>query len=68
MMKEIDFMEIGGFMVGQAEDTDGITGITVMLMDKQSPAGVDIRGGGPASRETPLLNSVADCKGLHAII
>ena len=67
-MKEIDFMEIGGFKVGQAEDTEGITGITVMLMDKQSPSGVDIRGGGPASRETPLLNSVADCKGLHAII
>ena len=68
MMKEIDFMEIGGFMVGQAEVADGITGITGMLMDKQSPAGIDIRGGGPASRETPLLNSVADCKGLHAII
>lgn len=67
-MKEIDFMEIGGFKVGQAEDTEGITGITVMLMDKQSPAGLDIRGGGPASRETPLLNPVADCKGLHAVI
>ncbi len=67
-MKEIDFMEVGGFKVGQAEDTEGITGITVMLMDKQSPAGLDIRGGGPASRETPLLNPVADCKGLHAVI
>lgn len=67
-MKEIDFMEVGGFKVGQAEDTVGITGITVMLMDKQSPAGLDIRGGGPASRETPLLNPVADCKGLHAVI
>lgn len=67
-MREIDFMEIGGFQVGQAEDEKGITGITVMLMDKQSPTGLDIRGGGPASRETPLLNSVADCKGLHAIV
>lgn len=67
-MKEIDFMEIGGFKVGQAEDTEGITGLTVVLFDKQSPAGVEIRGGGPASRETPLLNPVADCKGLHAIV
>lgn len=49
-MKEIDFMEVGGFKVGQAEDPEGITGITVMLMDKQSPTGLDIRGGGPASR------------------
>lgn len=67
-MKEIDFMEVGGFKVGQAEDPEGITGITVMLMDKQSPTGLDIRGGGPASRETPLLNPTADCKGLHAVI
>lgn len=67
-MNRIDFMEVGGFKIGQAEDKEGITGVTVMLMDKQSPAGVDVRGGGPASRETPLLDSVADCKGLHAIV
>ena len=46
-MREIDFMEIGGFQVGQAEDEKGITGITVMLMDKQSPTGLDIRGDSP---------------------
>lgn len=67
-MKEIDIMEIGGFKVGQAEDESGITGCTVILFDKQSPAGVDIRGGGPASRETPLLNPVADAKGIHALL
>lgn len=58
-MHEIDIMDIGGFKIGQAEDTKGLTGCTVFLFDKQSPAGVDIRGGGPASRETPLLNPVA---------
>ena len=57
-MHEIDIMDIGGFKIGQAEDTKGLTGCTVFLFDKQSPAGVDIRGGGPASRETPLLNPV----------
>ena len=51
-MHEIDIMDIGGFKIGQAEDTKGLTGCTVFLFDKQSPAGVDIRGGGPASRET----------------
>lgn len=61
-MHEIDIMDIGGFKIGQAEDTKGLTGCTVFLFDKQSPAGVDIRGGGPASRETPLLNPVADAK------
>lgn len=61
-MHEIDIMDIGGFKIGQAEDTKGLTGCTVFLFDKQSPAGVDIRGGGPASRETPLLNPVADAR------
>ena len=67
-MHEIDIMNIGGFKIGQAEDTKGLTGCTVFLFDKQSPAGVDIRGGGPASRETPLLNPVADAKGIHALV
>ena len=67
-MHEIDIMDIGGFKIGQAEDTKGLTGCTVFLFDKQSPAGVDIRGGGPASRETPLLNPVADAKGIHALV
>lgn len=61
-------MDIGGFKIGQVEDVKGATGCTVFLFDKQSPAGVDVRGGGPASRETPLLNPVADAKGLHAIL
>ena len=53
-MNEIDIMDIGGFKIGHAQDEKGITGCTVLLFDKQAPAGVDIRGGGPASRETPL--------------
>ena len=40
-MHEIDIMDIGGFKIGQAEDTKGLTGCTVFLFDKQSPAGVD---------------------------
>ena len=68
VLKEIDIMQIGGFKVGHAENQEAGTGCTVLLFDKQSPAGVDVRGGGPASRETPLLNPVADCKGLHALL
>ena len=67
-MKEINVMEIGGFRVGQVQDEEGMTGCTVLLFDEQAPAGVDVRGGGPASRETPLLNPVADAKGIHAIL
>ena len=61
-VKEINIMEIGGFKVGHAQDYDAMTGCTVVLCDDMAPAGVDVRGGGPASRETPLLNPVSDAK------
>ena len=32
-MHEIDIMDIGGFKIGQAEDTKGLTGCTVFLFD-----------------------------------
>ena len=67
-MREINIMEVGGFRVGQEQDEKGMTGITVILCDDVAPAGVDVRGGGPASRETPLLQPVADAKGIHAIV
>ena len=67
-LKEIGIMEVGGFKVGHAQDPVGVTGCTVIICDKQAPAGVDVRGGGPASRETPLLNPVADAKGVHAVL
>lgn len=67
-IQEINVMEIGGFRVGHAQDCEGMTGCTVFLFDRQAPAGVDVRGGGPASRETPLLDSEADAKGLHALL
>lgn len=67
-MREIDLMDIGGFRIGQEQDEKGITGITVVLCDRMTPAGVDVRGGGPASRETPLLNPLAAAEGINAIV
>ncbi len=67
-MKEISILDVGGFSIGQAQDETAGTGLTVFLFDKCSPAGVDIRGGGPASRETPLLSPVADAEGINALV
>ena len=67
-LTEIALTEVGGFQVGHAEDSEAMTGCTAILFDDCSPAGVDVRGGGPASRETPLLNPLADAKGLHALL
>ncbi len=67
-MKEISFNSIGGFRIGHAQNEAGMTGCTVLLFDDCAPAGVDVRGGGPASRETPLLNPVMDAAGIHAVL
>ncbi len=67
-MREIDFCEVGGFRLGHADDETAATGCSVLLFDACAPAGVAVRGGGPASRETPLLDPLADAKGIHALL
>lgn len=67
-MQEIGIMEVGGFSLGHAQDEEGGTGCTVLLADTCAPAGVDVRGGGPASRETPLLSPLAAAEGIHALL
>ncbi|WP_251315728.1 P1 family peptidase [Flintibacter muris] len=67
-MKEIGIMEIGGFQVGHAENQEAATGCTVILCDRMSPAGLDVRGGGPASRESQILNPVAAAEGVNAVL
>ncbi len=66
--KEIPISDIGGFQIGHAQNEAAATGCTVLLFDECAPTGIDIRGGGPASRETPLLNPLADSAGIHALL
>ena len=65
-MQEIGIMEVGGFRVGHSQDMEGAT--TVILCDRMSPAGLDVRGGGPASRESQILNPVAAAEGINAVL
>lgn len=67
-MKEINLFAIQGFKIGHAQDENAGTGISVFLFDDCFPVGVDIRGGGPASRETPLLSPYMGANGLHALV
>ena len=67
-MNEINIMEVGGFQVGHAQDVEAATGCTVILCDRMSPAGLDVRGGGPASRESQILNPVAAAEGINAVL
>jgi len=47
--------DIAGITVGNAEDATARTGVTVILCDAPAIAAVDIRGGGPGTRETDAL-------------
>ena len=67
-MKEIGIMEVGGFRVGHAQDREAATGCTVLLCDRMSPAGLDVRGGGPASRESQILNPLMAAEGINAVL
>lgn len=57
-MKVIDISEIEGIKIGNAQDEQAGTGCTAIICEKGACAGVDVRGGAPASRETELLKPV----------
>ena len=67
-MREISIMEVGGFRIGHAQDQQAATGCTVLLCDRMSPAGLDVRGGGPASRESQILSPVAQADAINAVL
>lgn len=67
-MKEISVNEISGIRIGQAENAVAGTGCTVFLCPEGMGAGLDVRGGGPASRESQLLNPLAAAQTIHAIV
>lgn len=66
-MFEIPITEIG-VRIGQAEDAAGGTGCTVFIAEQGMRAGLDVRGGGPASRESELLHPLANAQLIHAIV
>ena len=67
-MKEIPVTKIEGIRIGQTEDADAGTGCTVFIAENGMRAGLDVRGGGPASRESQLLNPLMAAKTIHGIV
>jgi len=50
-----DLTDIPGLTVAHADLAEVNTGVTVILCDTPMTCGVDVRGGGPGTRETDLL-------------
>ena len=55
-MNHIPITHIQGIRFGNAQNEQAMTGVTVVLFDCPNTGGIDISGGGPASRETPLAS------------
>ncbi len=67
-MREIPVTDIGGIRIGQTENAPAGTGLTVFIAENGMRAGLDVRGGGPASRESQLLNPLMAVQVIHAIV
>ena len=67
-MKEISIYDIGDIRIGQTENREAGTGCTVFLSEAGMHAGLDVRGGGPASRETPLLAPLSSAQKIHGVV
>ena len=65
---EIPITDIESLMIGQAENKEAGTGGTVLICRDGMRAGLDVRGGGPASRESQLLNPLTSAQFLHAVV
>lgn len=66
-MKEISINEIESVRIGQVENSEAGTGCTVFVCPEGMRAGLDVRGGGPAGRETQLLNPLMAAQEIHAV-
>jgi len=62
-MSSNTLVDVPGFRVGHATNTESATGCTVVICPPGTVGGVDVRGGAPGTRETDLLqpqNHVAE--------
>lgn len=67
-MREIPVTEVAPVRIGQTENTEAGTGCTVIIAENGMAAGLDVRGGGPASRDSQLLSPLAAAQQIHAVV
>ena len=60
--------DIPGLRVGHAGDAKLGSGTTAVIFDAAVVASVDVRGGGPGTRETALLDPAQTVEGIDAIV
>ncbi len=59
--------DVPGIKVGNAEDMRLGSGATALIFDRPATGSIDLRGGGPGTRETALLDPAQTVEGIDAI-
>jgi D-aminopeptidase len=59
--------DVPGILIGNAEDMRLGSGSTAVIFEQPAVASVDVRGGGPGTRETALLDPAQTVEGIDAI-
>ena len=66
-MDEIRIQDVSDVHIGQVEDRAAGTGCTVFVRPDGMRAGLNVSGGGPASRESTLLDPLTAADIIHGI-
>lgn len=64
----INFSDVDFVKIGHDSNEEGKTGVTAIYLPYFAIAGIDISGGGPASRETPLADPLTSNTPINAIL
>ncbi len=59
--------DVAGVRVGHADDAKLGSGVTAVIFDKPAVAAADLRGGGPGTRESALLDPAMTVERIDAI-
>lgn len=65
---EINIRDMDGFHIGNAQNAEAKTGVTVIIFDKKARVGIDVSGGGPAAIETHLADPTTADTPVNAIM
>jgi L-aminopeptidase/D-esterase-like protein len=60
--------DVEGVLVGQADDRACATGTTAVVFERPAVAACDLRGGGPGTRDTELLDPTRTVEAIDAIV
>src|SRR6185503_3619064 len=60
--------DVAGVRVGHAHDARLASGTTAVVFDEPAVASVDVRGGGPGSRDTELLDPEKTVERIEALV